>query len=155
MYRHLQILVAEDNQDDAYLLKRAFLRAGINAPMEFVANGELALDYLHGRSHFANREEHPMPRLLILDLRLPGIDGFAVLQGLRENPQLRRLPVIVLTCLGDKSSIDRAHELGVNGYLTKPASPDGFDSLVASLEDWWLKRNQYPAVEDSAWDAGL
>src|SRR5256714_15448859 len=93
----MRILAAEDDPTEAFLLKRAFLRAGIDVPLDFVADGQQAIDYLAGQQGFADRASHPMPTVLLLDLKMPRVDGFQVLEWIRQQPLLRRLPVVVLT----------------------------------------------------------
>src|SRR6266487_2461384 len=120
----LRILVAEDLDDDVQILKRAFIRAGVNVPLRFVTDGQKVIDYLKGDGAFANRTDYPMPTLLLLDLKMPGLHGFDVLEWLRLQPGLRRLLVVVFTSSSQPEDVNRAFELGANSYLVKPA---GFD----------------------------
>ncbi len=148
MYRHLNILVAEDNGDDAFFLKRAVLKAGINAPMQFVPDGEEALKYLEGGGRYADRSTFPMPSLLLLDLKMPGVDGFQVLGRVRKDPMLRRLPVIVFSSSVAQGDVDRAHEMGANGYCVKPCGDEGYEGIVEGLEKYWLRQHHYPIIPD-------
>jgi len=146
MYRHIRILVAEDNPHDAYFLKRAFLKAGINAPLHFVHNGQEALDYLAGSHEFTDRGAFPLPSLMLLDIKMPLIDGFQVLKWLRQQPGLLKLPVIVFTSSGEPRDVDLAHELGANGYTVKPSGSEQLFETVQSLEHYWLKQHCYPTL---------
>src|SRR6185436_18985237 len=92
-----KVLVAEDDPSDAFLLQRAFAASGVPAVLHFVRDGQEAIDYLGGEANYANREAHPLPDLLLLDLKMPRLNGFDVLAWLRQQPGLRRLPVTVLT----------------------------------------------------------
>ncbi len=87
-----------------------------------------------------------MPSLLLLDLKMPQVDGFRVLQWLRENPLLKRLPVVVLSSSGEQRDVDRAHELGANGYSVKPSAAEGYIELAAAIEQYWLRQHRYPTL---------
>jgi CheY-like chemotaxis protein len=150
MYSHIPILVAEDNEDDAFFLKRAFLRAGVNAPLDFVENGDSAVGYLSGRGHFEDRSAFPLPKLLILDLKMPGIDGFGVLEWLRAQPGLRRLPVLVFSSSAETQDVNRAHELGANGFTVKPNGLDAMHAFVLAVEAYWLRCHIYPTLPAKA-----
>jgi CheY-like chemotaxis protein len=150
MYRHIRILVAEDNPHDAFFLKRAFLRAGINAPIQFVANGEDAVKYLGGAAPFTDRQNFPLPNMMMLDLKMPRLDGFEVLQWLRQQPGLKRLPVIIFTSSAEPNDVDRAHELGANGYAIKPAGVDDLFTTIQAFEKYWLQRNCFPSLNTDA-----
>jgi CheY-like chemotaxis protein len=147
MYRHIRILVAEDNPNDALFLKRAFLRAGINSPMQFVSDGEEAINYLGGSAPFKDRESFPLPNVLILDLKMPRLNGFDVLKWVRQQPGLRRLPVIVFTSSSDPGDVDLAHELGANAYAIKPAGADDLSTTVQAIEKYWLQHNCFPSLK--------
>jgi len=147
----LRILVAEDLQEDAQLLKLAFTRAGSKVPLHFVRDGAEAIDYLGGQGTFANREEHPLPSLLLLDIKMPGMDGFDVLAWLRGRPDsLRRLPVIVFSSSNEPGDINRAYDLGANSYLMKPAEFDSMQEAAHRLEAYWLQLNCWPECDQAA-----
>src|SRR5882724_10527721 len=116
MQRSLSILVAEDLPEDAEILRLAFLSAGVNVPLHFVKDGVEAIEYLKGEQHFGDRSKHPLPTLLLLDLKMPRLDGFDVLDWLRLQPGLRRLLVVVLTSSDMPDDVNRAYELGANSY---------------------------------------
>ena len=147
MYRDFQILVAEDNATDAFFLKRALQKEGINAPIEVVETGDLALKYLDGQEQFGDRSRFPMPKLLLLDLNMPGMDGFEVLQWLRNKPDLRRMPALVLSSSSLQQDVDRAHDLGANGYCVKPTAPEDMCDLVRALASFWFGCHQFPTVK--------
>jgi len=150
MYRNIKILVADDDQNDAFLLKRAFVRAGINTPMNFVEDGEQAVSYLEGRAPFADRQAFPLPNLVLMDLKMPRMDGFEVLRWVRRQPVLRRLPVLVFSSSADHRDVDLAYELGASGYAVKPSKHDELQDLVVSVESFWLRRNLYPGLVSPA-----
>ena len=112
-------LLVEDNDDDAFFMQRAFQEAGLNNPLHIVSNGEEAVDYMAGRNAFANREKFPLPDLIFLDLKMPGLDGFEVLSWIRHE-QKSHVPVAVLTSSPEEIDRKRARELGADCYLLKP-----------------------------------
>ncbi len=132
MLNNVPILLAEDDENDVFLMGRAFDRAGIPNPLIVVHNGQEAIDYLGGKGKFADRAKHPMPGLLLLDLKMPWMDGFDVLAWLRGQPQFNTLPVVVLTSSKLQADIDKSRDLGVYDYRVKPHT---FDDLVRLLDD--------------------
>jgi CheY-like chemotaxis protein len=138
------ILVADDSSDDAAILRRAFQRAGLEVPLMFVRDGQEAIDYLSGADGFADRTSHPMPRLLLLDLKMPKMDGFDVLRWLQEQPELKRMVVTVLSSSDQPKDVNRAYDLGANSYVVKPSSMDGYSKIVGKLRDYWLEVNHPP-----------
>src|SRR6266852_4538612 len=107
-----------------FLLKRAFATARIPAIFQFVTDGQEAIDYLSGTNQYADRNEYPLPDLMLLDIKMPRLDGFAVLDWLRKQPCLKRLPVTMFSSSDMEKDIDRAYELGANSFLVKPHQPD-------------------------------
>ena len=132
------ILLVEDNVDDVLLIKRAFEQARIEIPVFVVADGEEAIAYLSGRGKFADREKHPVPGLVLLDLKLPQIPGLQVLAWLRKQPALGRMLVIVLTSSQESIDINRAYDLGANSYLVKPVSFQALTDLIKSVDRYWM-----------------
>jgi CheY-like chemotaxis protein len=140
----LRILVAEDLEDSVEILKLAFERAGVKAQAHYVSDGEETIKYLKGEEAFSNRSEHPLPAMLLLDLKMPGMDGFEVLEWLRFQPGLRQLLVVVFTSSEEQKDINRAFELGANSYIVKPVGFDKLQEIVRYLENYWLGLNQRP-----------
>ncbi len=132
MLDQVSILLAEDDENDIFLMRRAFERAGIPNGLVVVRNGQEAIDYLSGAGKYADREKHPMPGLLLLDLKMPWMDGFDVLKWLRSQSQFDTLPVVVLTSSKLQADVDRSRQFGVYDYRVKP---QGFDDLVRLLDD--------------------
>jgi CheY-like chemotaxis protein len=121
------ILVAEDDENDIFLIKRAFHQAQFDNPLQAVSTGEEAIAYLRGSPPFEEREKFPVPGLVLLDLKMPRKNGFEVLAWIRQHPEFNALPVVVLTSSQESADINRAYALGANSYLVKPAN---FLSLV-------------------------
>src|SRR3954469_19027403 len=119
MREEMIILLAEDRQDDVLLVRRALSRAGIKNPLVVVGDGEELIEYLSGSGKYANRFEYPAPDLLLLDLKMPKLDGFEALAWVRSQPALRVLPIIVLTTSEHIYDVNRAYELGANSFLVK------------------------------------
>jgi CheY-like chemotaxis protein len=132
MLNDVAILLAEDDENDIFLMGRAFDRAGIPNPLLVVRNGQEAVDYLAGTGNYVQREKYPMPGLLLLDLKMPWMDGFDVLKWLRSQPQFDTLPVVVLTSSKLQADIDKSRQLGVYDYRVKPHA---FEDLVRLLDD--------------------
>lgn len=140
------ILLVEDSPDDVVLIHRSFKKAQIAAQIHVVNDGEAAIRYLAGEGEFADREAHPLPNLVLLDLKLPLKSGFEVLAWIRANPDLRRTLVVVLTSSAELQDVRHAYDLGANSYLVKPVSPDAMQSMAAGLGLYWFSLNQAPPV---------
>jgi len=138
------ILHVEDDSNDALLFQHACRRAGMDVNLQVAADGEEALAYLNGADQFNNREAHPFPNLVVLDLKLPRVNGFDVLAWLRNENKLRRLPVIVLTSSSHQSDVKRAYDLGANSFLVKPLAFEALVDLAKGINQYWLSLNQGP-----------
>ena len=114
------ILVVEDNVDDVVLIRRTLARSAVPNPRHFVKTGEAAISYLKGVGPYSDRKKFPLPDLVLLDLRLPVMDGFEVLQWIRANPDFRDLRVVVLTTSEEMRDVSKAYRLGANSFLVKP-----------------------------------
>ena len=144
------ILLVEDDPNDVFLLERAFEKAGLRDLLKVVTDGGQAIDYLSGRGAYEDREQFPLPFLLLLDLKMPGTDGFEVLQWVRAQPELARLLIVVLTSSNVQSDVDRAYELGANSYLVKPVGFDEMVNLIKRFEIYWTEINRTPSAPTSA-----
>jgi len=138
------ILVVEDREDDIILLRKALSVAAVNNPLHFVRNGEEALAYLSGEGKYARRDEFPLPLLILLDLKLPGLSGFDVLAWIRQQEGIRALPVVVLTSSDQLSDVNRAYELGANSFFVKEFDFQNFVDVAKLLERYWLKMVKTP-----------
>ncbi|HZE97408.1 MAG TPA: response regulator [Planctomycetota bacterium] len=133
------VLAAEDEESDAVILARVFLRAQVPNPLIVVRDGQDAIDYLGGVGAYADRSAHPLPALLLLDLKMPRVSGFEVLTWLSSRPELKELPAVVLSSSTHQSDIDRALQLGARGYHIKPQALDRFVELAKGLRSRWLQ----------------
>jgi CheY-like chemotaxis protein len=143
---HPTILIVEDNPDDVLLLERAFRKANLVNPLRVVGDGQAAIDYLAGAPPYGDRAAYPMPALVLLDLKLPKRSGHEVLDWIRAQPGLRRLPVAMLTSSREAPDVNRAYDLGVNSYLAKPVDFDALLSMVRTLQLYWMILNERPDV---------
>jgi two-component system, response regulator len=125
------VLLAEDNHDDIVAIRRAWKQAKIANPLFVVRNGEECLDFLYQRGAYSEPDTAPWPGLLLLDIRMPRLDGLQVLKRIRAEKGLRRLPVVILTTSKDEEDRLTSYDLGVNAYITKPV---GFDNLTKAIE---------------------
>src|SRR5690349_6894965 len=132
-----RVLIAEDDPSDVFLLQRAFNAAQVPASLHFVRDGQEAIDYLEGGSNFSDRERYPLPDLMLLDLKMPRLNGFDVLSWLRQQPGLKRLLVTILTSSDQPEDINRAYDLGANSYLLKPHNSGQLSELVAQVKRYW------------------
>ncbi len=131
--RHPTILQVEDSEDDVFMMKRVLMKAGVDHPLHVVWDGQEAVEYLSAALDPARRDTHPLPFLILLDLKLPYRDGFEVLEWIRRQPGLDSVQVVMLTGSGESRDRQRALALGARGYLVKPASIDDMRRLLASL----------------------
>jgi CheY-like chemotaxis protein len=138
------VLHVEDDPNDVLLIARAFRKAETPAQIQVVNDGDQAVDYLSGSNAYAQREQFPLPSLVLLDLKLPRKSGIEVLQWIRSRAGLRRIPVVMLTSSKQPIDIDRAYELGVNAYLVKPVSFDALVEMLRTVNSFWLRVNEHP-----------
>ena len=138
------ILLAEDRADDVVLIRRAFLKGNIINPLFVVHDGEEAKAYLSGEGKYANRSEYPLPELLLLDLKMPRMDGFELLRWLREQPGLKSLRVVVLTSSEEMRDVNEAYQLGANSFLVKPIDFEHFVKVSQAIKGYWLWLSKAP-----------
>jgi len=136
MNKHKCILIAEDDENDLFLLRRGFASAGLTHKLVHVRNGQVALNYLTGKQPFSDRDQNPFPDLLLLDTRMPCVDGFDLLRILQSHPELRALPVVVFS--SSLQELERAKGLGARESLIKPTYIDEYRDIVLGLHQRWL-----------------
>ena len=141
------VLVAEDRDDDLFMLRRSFQQLGFETPVQYVRDGDETIAYLAGDGKFANRVEYPLPDLLLLDLKMPRKNGFDVLEWIQGQPELDALRVVVLTTSDDIFEVNRAYKLGASSFLTKPFNFTEFRDIVQAVHNYWLNLNRAPAVK--------
>jgi CheY-like chemotaxis protein len=142
----LNVLVAEDDENDAFLLQRAFHAIGMKHPLHIVHDGADAIDYLSGQGAFADRAVHPPANYVIVDLKMPRVDGFGVLEYLQKHGELLVIPTLVWSSSTDVRDVKRAYCLGANGYLQKPSNFEQLREMVETVVRYW-SACQVPTVE--------
>lgn len=138
------ILLAEDEEDYMLLIRDAFRRAGIRNPLYVVWNGEEMIHYLKGQGKYADRAEYPLPDLLLLDLKMPRMNGFEVLEWVRNQPSLAHLRILVLTSSDEKRDVDKAYQLGANSFMVKPIEFEELTELSRFIKNFWLDASRSP-----------
>lgn len=139
----MAILLVEDNEADAELALRAFRRRKVSNPVYVARDGAEALDYVQRRGAFA--EDAPVPGLILLDLRIPKVDGLEVLRELKQHEVYRNIPVVVLTTSAEDRDVRRSYELGAASYIVKPVEFEKFQEVVERIDLYWMVTNfQYP-----------
>jgi len=131
------VLMAEDDEHDILATRRAWQKHHISNPLYIVNDGEECLDFLHRRGKYSKPGTAPRPGILLLDIRMPKLDGLAVLKHIREDKQLRRLPVIILTTSRAEEDRLRSYDLGVNAYIVKPVGFDNISNAVRTINLFW------------------
>ena len=141
------ILLVEDNPSDIGLTKRALKKHRITNELVVAENGQAALDYLFGAGAHAGRDVTDLPTVVLLDLKLPKLNGLEVLKRIRDNPQTKRLPVVILTTSKDEQDIMRSYDLGANSYIRKPVDFHQFAEALRQLGLYWLVLNEPPPLK--------
>ena len=140
------VLLVDDREDDILLTQQAFARATVPNQLMVVRDGAEAIAYLRGDGKYGNRAAFPFPDLLLLDINMPKVDGFGVLQWVRSNPDLQNLRVVMLTTSDEMTDIDKAYQMGVNSYLVKPVRFKSFVDLVGFLLRFWFENSRAPSM---------
>src|SRR6267378_678754 len=135
------MLIAEDLESEVILLKVAFAKAAVRVPLNFVNDGQEAVEYLEGSGDYADRLAHPFPKILLLDLKMPRLNGFEVLKWVRARPGLKRLAIVIFSTSAQECDINRAYDLGANSYVVKPLSLTQLGELGKVLEEYWYGLN--------------
>lgn len=150
------ILMVDDDPNDRFLLRRAFAKAGVANPVFELDSGAAAVAYLQGDPPYADRFAHPFPAILLLDLNMPNVDGFAVLKWIKDKLPVDGLLIVVLSRLDEIKNINRAYQLGANSFLTKPGNSTELEELIRSFNEYWLIRNRRPETSgDNSEKPGL
>ena len=145
-YEPSDILLVEDEPAHAELTKRAIRKARNTNRIHIVTDGEKAFDYLYNRGKYKDKVKYPTPGLILLDIKLPGIDGLDVLKKIKEDPLLKRIPVIMLTTSEREEDIVRSYEHYANSYLTKPVGFKEFEKKIMQIDFYWMILNKPPVL---------
>jgi CheY-like chemotaxis protein len=140
----ISLLVAEDDPEDRLLTQDALEESQVANQLHFVVNGEELLDYLYQRKAYEDKEAYPRPGLILLDLNMPKKDGREALAEIKADPDLRRIPIVVLTTSKAEEDILRTYNLGVSSFITKPVSFDGLVEVMQTLSKYWFEIVELP-----------
>ncbi|HZL42552.1 MAG TPA: response regulator [Verrucomicrobiae bacterium] len=145
--KRFTVLLVEDELNDIFLVKRAFKMAHLETPLQVVTDGEEAIHYLSGEGKYGDREAHPLPQLIVMDLKMPRKSGFEVLEWLKRDGPIRRIPVVIVSSSDRLEDINRAYELGANAYMVKPVSLRAVEHLFESITNYWGIECAKPELE--------
>jgi CheY-like chemotaxis protein len=137
--RNLTILIAEDSQDDAFFLERAFRKIGLKNPVQILTDGAAVMDYLKAEGKYSNRSEYPFPSVMFIDVKMPRVNGFEVLQWLQCHQQCKVIPTMVFSSSEQPEDIERAYQLGANAYIIKPNTTTELEEILRSAHDFWSR----------------
>jgi CheY-like chemotaxis protein len=141
------VLLVEDNPSDVFIVRRTFHKLELQSSLHVVSNGDEAIAYLSGTGKYADREQFPLPAVVLLDLKLPRRSGMEVLEWLKAQPILCRLPVVVLTSSKQPSDINHAYDRGANSYVVKTLNPSDSEELGRVIHHYWINCNQKAEIE--------
>ena len=141
----ITILMADDDPDDRLMAKEALDEARLSNGIHFVEDGEELMDYLHCRGKYADNGNAPKPGLILLDLNMPKKDGREALREIKDDPELRRIPIVILTTSKADEDIYKTYDLGVNSFITKPVSFEGLVDVMKALSKYWFQIVRLPA----------
>lgn len=147
MIKTASILLVEDNPMDVELIIHAFKEARLGNKIHVARNGKEALDFVFGQGKFTDRNQYPLPDIILLDLKMPGIDGHEVLKKIKATEKLKRLPVIILTSSVDEGDRALSYDSGANSYLVKPVAFEEFIKVVKTVSDYWFTLNVEPPLD--------
>ena len=140
----VEILLAEDNPEDAEMTLRALRGHNLANQLHWVKDGAEALDYLFGTGEYAGRDASRPPKLVLLDIKMPKVDGIEVLRRLKQDAATRSIPVVVMTSSNEERDVFESYRLGVNSYIVKPVQFDAFMETVAKIGMYWVLTNRTP-----------
>jgi len=144
MFEEAVVLLVEDREDDVLLINKAFAQACLSNPVHVVRDGDEAIHYINGDAPYADRSKYPLPQLILLDLKLPRVDGFEVLRWLRAQRELDHIIVLVLTVSSDIRDVSRAYKLGANSFMVKPTDFQDVTAMINMLKGYWLLGDKVP-----------
>jgi CheY-like chemotaxis protein len=139
------ILMADDDLEDQMLVRNAWQKSRLSNDLRFVDDGEQLMDYLYRRGAYADPNDSPRPGVILLDLNMPKKDGYEALEEIKNDPDLRRIPVVVLTTSKAEEDIIRSYNLGVSGFITKPVTFGGLVEAIKALRRYWFEIVELPS----------
>ena len=146
----ISILMADDDPDDRELSAKALQQSKLANDLRFVVDGVDLLDYLYHRGEYSDPETSPPPGLILLDLNMPKMDGREALQTIKSDPELRHIPIVILTVSKQDEDIVRSYDLGANSYITKPVTFEGLVQIMSDLGHYWFEIVELPILKGSS-----
>lgn len=143
-YNDVEILFAEDSSEDAMLTIRALKKSGFANKLHHVKDGAEALDFLYCKGVYASRSSIQNPKLILLDLKMPKMSGLEVLEQIKSDPNLKSIPVVILTSSKEDPDIQKCYDLGANSYIAKPVESDNFFNVIKEIGLYWMVLSQLP-----------
>jgi two-component system response regulator len=144
--KSLPILMADDDEDDRILVEDALLESQLRIPIHFVADGRELLAYLHNEDDYADSKQFPTPGIILLDLNMPRMDGRTALAQIKNEPELRKIPIIVLTTSREETDVLCSYDKGASSYITKPANFDELVSVLKTVGSYWYDTVSLPPM---------
>jgi CheY-like chemotaxis protein len=141
------VLLVEDDLNDIFLVKRAFKKARIPNPLQIVTDGVEAIHYLQGDGKYADRDHYPLPSLIVMDIKMPRKSGFEVLEWIKSDGVMKRIPVVIVSSSDQPDDIDKAYEYGANAYMIKPVDFRAVEGLFTSITHYWGLECAKPHLE--------
>ena len=145
-YNEVEILLVEDNMSDAELTIRALARANLANNLVHLIDGAEAIDFLFARGRYADRSLSRLPKLILLDIKMPKVDGIEVLRQVKSDEKTKLIPIVIMTSSKEEQDIIASYDLGVNSYVVKPLDFEGFAKAVGNLGLYWLLLNEIPSI---------
>lgn len=145
----LTVLMADDDADDRMFARKAWDKSRISNELRFVVDGEELMDYLHRRGNYTDPKDAPRPGLILLDLNMPKKDGREALAEIKADPELKQIPIVVLTTSKAEEDILRTYDLGVNSFITKPVTFDSLVETIRTLGEYWFSIVRLPGSRGS------
>jgi CheY-like chemotaxis protein len=141
------LLVVEDNEDDIFFIERIFKQIGARCDLRFVRDGVEAVEYLSGKGQFEDRAKHPLPTIILLDLKMPRMNGFGVLEWMQKQPEIKLIPTIVVTSSTMQEDVTRAYRAGANAVMNKPVDKDSLLQMLKTFHLYWTDYVEMPEVK--------
>jgi CheY-like chemotaxis protein len=145
--KNYTVLLVEDDLNDIFLVKRAFKMARLITPLQVVTDGADAVSYLRGEGKYTDREAYPLPKLIVMDIKMPRLNGFEVLEWIKHDGPLRRIPIVIVSSSNNPTDINRAYELGANAYMVKPVDYRAVERLFETITHYWGLECAKPELE--------
>ena len=144
------LLIVEDSEDDIFFIERIFKQLNARCELRFVRDGVEAVDYLAGKHNFKDRAQYPVPTIILMDLKMPRMNGFEVLEWMQTQPEIKLIPTIVVTSSTLQEDVTKAYRLGANAVMNKPVDKDSLLQMLRSFHVYWTDFVEMPEVKPSA-----